>query len=136
VSQGRESPEGPVATAPVGVALVEDNRVFREALELLLGLRSDVEVVASVEHANDIVALCSELEPDVVVIDYRLPGLDGVQATTALRLACPDVAVLCLTASANLREMEAMKQAGAVACMSKDEELDEIVGAIRAAARS
>ena len=99
-------------------------------------LRSDVEVVASVEHANDIVALCSELEPDVVVIDYRLPGLDGVQATTALRLACPDVAVLCLTASANLREIEAMKQAGAVACMSKDEELDEIVGAIRAAARS
>jgi DNA-binding NarL/FixJ family response regulator len=136
VSQGRESPEGPVATAPVRVALVEDNRVFREALELLLGLRSDVEVVASVEHANDIVALCSELEPDVVVIDYRLPGLDGVQATTALRLACPDVAVLCLTASANLREMEAMTQAGAVACMSKDEELDEIVGAIRAAARS
>ncbi len=136
MSQGRESSEGPVATAPVRVALVEDNRVFREALELLLGLRSDVEVVASVEHANNIVALCSELEPDVVVIDYRLPGLDGVQATTALRLACPDVAVLCLTASANLREIEAMKQAGAVACMSKDEELDEIVGAIRAAARS
>lgn len=133
MSQGREGPEG--SLDPVRVALVEDNEVFREALELLLGLRSDVEVVASVEHGNDIVSLCREHEPDVVVIDYRLPGLDGVEATTALRQACPDVAVLCLTASANSREMEAMTQAGAVACMSKDEELDEIVGAILGAVR-
>jgi two-component system response regulator DesR len=137
VSQGREGPEGPLAPpAPIRVALVEDNKVFREALGLLLGIRSDVQVVASVEHGNDIVSLCREHEPDVVVIDYRLPGMDGVEATTALRQACPNVAVLCLTASANPREMEAMEQAGAVACMSKDEELDEIVGAIRSAARS
>jgi DNA-binding NarL/FixJ family response regulator len=107
--------------------------VFREALELLLGLRSDVHVVASVENGNDIVQLCRRHEPDVVVIDYRLPGVDGVQATTALRQECPDVAVVCLTASANLRELEAMREAGAVACLSKDEELDVIVGAIRAA---
>jgi two-component system response regulator DesR len=133
VSQGREGPEGALAP-PVRVALVEDNKVFREALELLLGLRSEVEVVASVEHAGDIVSLCREREPDVVVIDYRLPGVDGVQATTALRQACPAVAVLCLTASANAREMEAMREAGAVACLSKDEELEEIVGAIRAVA--
>jgi len=64
----------------------------------------------------------------------RLPGVDGVQATIALREACPEVAVVCLTASANLREMEALKQAGAVACLTKDRELDEIVAAIRAAA--
>jgi DNA-binding NarL/FixJ family response regulator len=137
VSQGREGPEGPLAPpAPIRVALVEDNKVFREALELLLGIRSDVQVVASVEDAGDIVSLCREHEPDVVVIDYRLPGMDGVEATTTLRQACPDVAVFCLTASANPREMEAMEQAGAVACMSKDEELDEIVAAIRSAARS
>ena len=134
MSQGREGSKGPLD--PVRVALVEDNNVFREAIELMLGLRSDVEVVASVEHGNDIVSICREHRPDVVVIDYRLPGVDGVQATTALRQACPDVAVLCLTASANLREMEAMKHAGAVACMSKDEELDEIVAAIRGAVRS
>jgi DNA-binding NarL/FixJ family response regulator len=133
VSQGREGSEGSLA---VRVALVEDNKVFREALELLLGLRSDVEVVASVEHGNDIVSLCRRHEPDVVVIDYRLPGVDGVQATAALRQECPDVAVVCLTASANPREMEALEQAGVVACLSKDEELDEIVDAIRAAAAS
>jgi DNA-binding NarL/FixJ family response regulator len=118
----------------VRVALVEDNRVFREALEMLLGLRDDVEVVASVEDGNDVVTLCRTHEPDVVVMDYRLPGLDGVQATAALRQACPEVAVVCLTASANPREMEALRAAGAVACLTKDRELDEIVDAIRAAA--
>jgi two-component system, NarL family, response regulator DesR len=127
--QGRESPLGAVR-----VALVEDNKVFREALELLLGLRSDVEVVASVEDGNDVVTLCKEHQPDVVVMDYRLPGLDGVQATIALRDACPEVAVVCLTASANVREMEALQAAGAVACLTKDRDLDEIVAAIRDAA--
>ena len=97
-------------------------------------MRDDVEVVAAVENGNDVVALCSEHEPDVVVMDYRLPGLDGVQATAALRDACPAVAVVCLTASANVRELEALKEAGAIACLTKDEPLDDIVAAIRAAA--
>ena len=67
-------------------------------------------------------------------MDYRLPGLDGVQATRAVREACPDVAVVCLTASANFREVDALYEAGAVACLSKDQELDEIVDAIRSRA--
>jgi DNA-binding NarL/FixJ family response regulator len=120
--------------APVRVALVEDNDVFREALELLLGLRSDIDVVGSVEDGTKVVDLCKELRPDVVVMDYRLPALDGVQATKALRKACPEVAVVCLTASANLREIDALYAAGAVACLTKDEPLDEIVAAIKRAA--
>ena len=119
---------------PVRVALVEDNQVFREALELLLGLRAEIDVVASAEDAREVVELCREHSPDVVVMDYRLPGLDGVQATRALRAACPEVAVVCLTASANLREVDALYAAGAVACMSKDEHLDDIVAGIRKAA--
>ena len=122
---------------PVRVALVEDNQVFREALELLLGLRGEIEVVGSVEDGTQVVELCRELDPDVVVMDYRLPALDGVQATKALREACPDVAVVCLTASANMREVDALFAAGAVACLTKDEHLDTIVEAIlNAASRS
>lgn len=120
--------------APVRVALVEDNQVFREALELLLGLRGDIDVVGSVEDGTRIVELCRELEPDVVVMDYRLPALDGVQATIALREACPDVEVVCLTASANMREVDALFAAGAVACLTKDEHLDTIVATILSAA--
>ena len=118
----------------VRIVLVEDNQVFREALELLLGLRSDVEVVASVGDGYEAVPACREHHPDVVLMDYRLPGIDGVEATAAVREACPDVAVVCLTASANLREMDALRDAGAVSCLTKDQELEEIVKAIHTAA--
>ena len=118
---------------PIRLLLVEDNQVFREALELLLGLRSDIEVVASVGDGSAAVPAVREHKPDVVLMDYRLPGVDGVQATRAVRDAEPDVAVVCLTASANLREVDALYEAGAVACLSKDQELEEIVAAIRRA---
>ena len=101
---------------------------------MLLGMQPDVEVVAAVENGNDVVQLCRDHKPDVVVMDYRLPGLDGVQATAVLRRECPNVAVVCLTASANMREIDALYAAGAVACLTKDEPLDEIVAAIHKAA--
>lgn len=119
---------------PIRLLLVEDNDVFREALELLLDLRSDIVVVASVSDGAAAVDAAVEHKPDVVLMDYRLPGIDGVQATRAVREAAPDVAVVCLTASANLREVDALYEAGVVACLSKDQELDEIVEAIRSAA--
>jgi DNA-binding NarL/FixJ family response regulator len=119
---------------PIRVLLVEDNQVFREALELLLGLRDDIQIVASVGAGHEAVLAVREHVPDVVVMDYRLPGIDGVQATRAIRDVAPNVAVVVLTASANLREMDALREAGAVACLSKDQELDAIVAAIRGAA--
>lgn len=119
--------------AAIRVALVEDNDVFREALELLLGLRPEIEIVAALPDAHDVVEMCRELQPDVVVIDYRMPGLDGVQATAAIVEACPDTAVIALTASANAREMGALIEAGAVACLTKDQQLDEIVDAVHRA---
>jgi DNA-binding NarL/FixJ family response regulator len=121
-------------SAPVRVALIEDNEVFREALELLLELRGDIEIVASAKDGTTVAELCREHGPDVVVMDYRLPALDGVEATKTLLEACPEVAVVCLTASANLREVDALYAAGAVACLTKDEQLDDIVAAIRKAA--
>jgi DNA-binding NarL/FixJ family response regulator len=119
---------------PVRIVLVEDNKVFREALELLLGLRSDVDVVAAVGDGTEAVPACLEFRPDVMLMDYRLPNMDGVQATTAVKESCPEVAVVCLTASVSGKEVEALFAAGVVACLRKDQELDEIVSAIHAAA--
>ena len=118
---------------PIRVVLVEDNKVFREALELLLGLRSDMEVVASVPDGSDAAEVAARVKPDVVVMDYRLPGLDGVQATRAVKEAYPEAAVVCLTASAGQRERGALLDAGAVAFLTKDEGLDAIVGALHRA---
>ena len=120
----------------ISVVLVEDNDVFRDALELLLGLRPEMNVIASVADGTDAANVVGELCPDVVLMDYRLPGLDGVQATRAVLKACPETAVVCLTAEATGREREALMEAGAVGCLEKDEGLDAIVAAIHDAAKT
>ena len=119
---------------PVRILLVEDNEVFRDALELLLGMRADVQIVGSVGDGAAAVSAAIEHRPDVVLMDYRMPALDGIQATAQVVAAVPDVAVVALTASADDAEREALLDAGAVACLAKDQELDEIVAAILDAA--
>jgi DNA-binding NarL/FixJ family response regulator len=120
-------------TKPIRVMLVEDNDVFRQALILLLELQDGLEVVGAVAEGNAAVAACNEHRPDVVVMDFRLPGMDGVETTLALTAECPDVAVVCLTASASPKELDALMAAGAVDCLRKDEELEKIVATIRRA---
>ncbi len=121
---------------PTRVILIEDNDVFRQALEMLLELRGEIEIVASEPDGTRVVEICKEHSPDVALVDYRLPELDGVQVARLVRERCPDVAVVALTAAAEEREIEAMLEAGAVACVRKDEPLDAIVAAVRAAAGS
>jgi DNA-binding NarL/FixJ family response regulator len=119
----------------IRVVIVEDNDAFREALEVIFGLSADLEVVAAAADARSAVALCVEHRPDVIVLDYRLPDVDGVEAATRLRAACPDAAILALTAAADGPQLDALLDAGAVACLTKDRELDEIVAAVRKAQR-
>ena len=118
---------------PIRVLLVEDNDVFRQALILLLELQEGIEIAGAVSEGNAAVDAYREYRPDVVVMDFRLPGMDGVETTLALVNEYPEVSVVCLTASASPRELDALRAAGAVDCLRKDEELDVIVGAIRRA---
>jgi DNA-binding NarL/FixJ family response regulator len=123
---------------PIRVVIVEDNDVFREALVLLLGRRDGIDVIADVAGGEEAVEVCRREQPDVVLLDYRLPGIDGVQTTTALRAVSRGTAVVVLTASTTLSEKAALREAGAVACLTKDSQLDEIVAALvdAAAARA
>jgi len=115
---------------PIDVLLVEDNDVFREALELMLGLTPDVNVVGAVADGRSAIVECERLHPDVVLMDYRLPELGGVEATAEI-CSRSDAAVVVLTATAEEGEIEALLAAGAVACLTKDSELEEIVRTIR-----
>jgi DNA-binding NarL/FixJ family response regulator len=119
---------------PISVVLVEDNDVFRQALELMLGTTPEIEVVASVADGRAAVVACETTQPEVVVMDYRLPGLDGVEATIAVREVC-GAAVVALTATADGVELDALRDAGAARCLTKDSSLADIVAAIREAAR-
>ena len=123
-----------MAGDPITVVLVEDNDVFRESLELLLDVVPDLDVVAAVADGRSALEVCPRIQPDVVVLDYRLPELDGVETTAGISSACPETAVVVLTADVEAGEAQALAEAGAVACLTKDRQLDEIVGAIRDAA--
>jgi DNA-binding NarL/FixJ family response regulator len=124
-----------VTRAPIKLLLVEDNDIFRESLELLLdAFAPDVEVVAAVPDGRSAVEECVEREPDVVLVDYRLPELDGVETTAAIRDARPEAAVVVLSAEAGNGAIDALYEAGAVSFLTKDCELEEIVEAVRHAA--
>jgi DNA-binding NarL/FixJ family response regulator len=119
---------------PVRVILVEDNEIFRETLELLFGLREEIDVVGSVGMGDTAPALVAELKPDVVLMDYRMPGLNGAEATRAVLDAYPETKVVCLSASVTAQEVEEVLAAGAVACVTKDEDFDRLVETVQKAA--
>jgi DNA-binding NarL/FixJ family response regulator len=115
------------------VVLVEDNAVYRSSLELLLGLQSGLEVVGAVGTGDEAAEAARDLAADVVVMDYRLPGLDGAAATRAV-VSSSGAAVVCLTAEATADEGEEILRAGAVALLEKGGPIDALAAAIRAAA--
>jgi DNA-binding NarL/FixJ family response regulator len=118
----------------VRVVLVEDNEVFREALELMLGMREELEIVAAAADGTAGIDAVLEHLPDVVVVDYRLPGIDGAEVTRELLAKLPHLGVVALTAHADESECAELLEAGASACLRKDQELDELVAAIEQAA--
>ncbi|HUZ82344.1 MAG TPA: response regulator transcription factor [Gaiellaceae bacterium] len=119
---------------PVRVLLVEDNETFRQTLELLFGLRDEIEVVASVATGDAAPSLVRALRPDVVLMDYRMPGLNGAEATRAVLEADPEARVVCLSASVTAEEVAEVQQAGAVSVITKDEDFDRLVRVVCEAA--
>ena len=119
--------------SPIRILLVEDNEVYRSSLELLLGMEPGLEVVGSLGEGAAAAAAAADLRADVVLMDFRLPGLDGAAATAAVRDARPHAAVVCLTAEASSDERAAVRRAGAAAFVDKGEPLAELVAAIRKA---
>ena len=113
--------------------LVEDNDVYRESLELLLDRHEGIEVVGAVALGGAAATTCAEREAEVVVIDYRLPDVDGSVAAEEVRERCPEAAIVFLSASAGGEERDAARSAG-VALVRKDEGIDILVDAVLAAA--
>ena len=118
---------------PLRVLLVEDNEVYRSTLMLLLHGRDGIEVVGEIADGSEVAAAVAEHAPDVVVMDYRLPGLQGDEATASVLVTNPDIAVVCLTAEATPEERTRVLAAGASAFLEKGCSTAEIVEAIRSA---
>jgi DNA-binding NarL/FixJ family response regulator len=86
-----------VSAAPVRVLLVDDQALFREALATLLDVRDDVDVVGEAGNGDEALRRAAELRPDVVLMDLRMPVLDGIAATRRMRVEQPGVQVIALT---------------------------------------
>ena len=119
----------------VRVLLVDDQALFREALAVLLSVADGVEVVGEAANGAEALARSAELRPDVVLMDIRMPVLDGIAATRRLRVEQPDVQVLALTPFDDDAEVFAALRAGAVGYLLKDVSSARLVEAVHAAAR-
>ena len=115
---------------PVRVLAADDQRVVREGLAMLLGLLPDVEVVGTAADGEEVLALAAELKPDVILMDLRMPRMDGVEATRRLRERDPAVKVVVLTTYADDRSVLDALRAGALGYLTKDAGAAEIQQAL------
>jgi DNA-binding NarL/FixJ family response regulator len=120
-------------TGRTRVLLVDDHPMVRRGLRGFLELFDDLEVVGEAGDGVTALALAATTAPDVVVMDLRLPRLDGIEATRELRARQPGVEVVALTGTVDEEQVMAAIQAGAAGFVLKDAEADDIAAAIRAA---
>ena len=121
--------------AIIRVLVVDDHDLFRTGLSALLGSHHDIEVVAQASGGRMGVRLALELRPDVVLMDLRMPDLQGVEATRAIVQSKPSARVVALTVSAEEPDVAATMQAGACGFLVKDAPIEEVIVAVRAAAQ-
>jgi DNA-binding NarL/FixJ family response regulator len=107
-------------TTPIRVLHADDQRVVREGLGMLLGLLPGVEVIGAASGGEEAVALAIRLRPDVVLMDLRMPGCDGVEATRRLSERAPEIKVIVLTTYVDDRSVADALQAGARGYLTKD----------------
>jgi DNA-binding NarL/FixJ family response regulator len=119
-----------VAAGPARVMIVDDQGLFRSGLARLLGEDPRVNVVGEAADGNEAVAKAIKLKPDVILMDLKMPGLDGIEATRQLGKELPETRVLILTTfDADVHVLEALK-VGASGYVLKDSTPDAIVSSI------
>jgi DNA-binding NarL/FixJ family response regulator len=123
------------AGAPIRVLIADDQRVVREGLSMLLGLLDGIEVVGAAADGDEAVRLAVARAADVVLMDLRMPRMDGIEATRHLGEARPQARVIALTTYADEPTVLGALRAGARGYLTKDAGADEIERAIAAVAR-
>ena len=121
--------------AEIRVLLADDQQLMREGLRVLLDLNPDIRVVGEAGDGVEAVERARQMQPDVVLMDVRMPGLDGVAATRRLHETCPEVKVIILTTFDDDEYVFEGLRAGAVGYLLKDVPSEQLAEAIRAAAR-
>jgi DNA-binding NarL/FixJ family response regulator len=119
----------------IRVLLVDDQALFREGLETLLSVHRDIQVVGQASNGQEAIEVAAQVHPDVVLMDVRMPILNGVRATRRLKRAQPQCRVIVLTTFDDDEYVFDALRAGAVGYLLKDVASARLVVAIRAASR-
>jgi len=116
----------------VTLLLADDHTLLRQGLVALLKQNTGLEVVAEAENGRQAVELALQYQPDVVVLDYAMPEMDGPEATRLIRAQLPDCCVVALSMHAEPHFVQLMLEAGAHAYVLKSEAVSDLVKAVRA----
>lgn len=123
------------ARRKVRVLVVDDQEMVRRGLGMRLEIEPDIEVVGEAEDGSGAVDGAAAHEPDVVLMDVVMEGVDGIEATAALRLAYPEVAVVVLTLQDDEATRERAEESGAAAFVGKHQPEGDLIEEIRRVAR-
>ncbi len=115
----------------IRVVIADDQPAVRDGLAMLMGLTDDIEVVGTAANGVEALELTRDLRPNVVLMDLRMPEMDGAEATRKIRATVPDTHVLVLTTYADDDSLFPALQAGAHGYLTKDASAEEIERAIR-----
>jgi two-component system response regulator DevR len=116
------------------VVIIDDHQMFSESLARLLSDEGDITVLAVCDDAERALSVVDELHPDVVLVDYQMPGRDGVEITAEIKRRHPQMMVVMVTASVDDRVLLAAIDAGCSGFLTKDKAASQVVSAVRAAA--
>jgi two-component system, NarL family, response regulator LiaR len=120
---------------PIRVLVVDDHDLFRAGLASLLAMQPDIEVVAQASGGRMGIRLADELRPDIVLMDLRMPDVEGPDATREILERNPGTRVLVLTVATDDSDVEAALEAGACGFIAKDTRVGDVAVALRAAAQ-
>lgn len=118
----------------IRVALVDDHTLFRNGLKMLLSTHAQVEVVLEAGSGEEFLAQVERVQPDVVFMDYAMPGMSGAQTTEQALQLCPEMKIISLTMFADNAYYSQMVASGAKGFLLKDSEFDEVVAAVESVA--
>jgi DNA-binding NarL/FixJ family response regulator len=118
----------------IRILVVDDHPVYRDGLRALAARSPDLELVGEAATGTDGVALAEQTLPDVILMDLRMPGMTGIEATRTILEARPETRILILTMSEDDDSLFAAMRAGARGYLPKDADSEELIRAIRAAA--
>lgn len=119
----------------IRVFLADDQALIREGIKYILNVQENMEVVGDAQNGQQAVEGIAATQPDVVLMDIRMPGLDGIVATRAALVHNPDLKIVVLTTFNQLDHVVDAIRAGAIGFLLKDAEASEIIEGVRAASR-